>query len=101
MILRQLIGYALAIEVAQVSIRVLTGTPVLYRWDDMPFVITLALAISPFGQMCAIWVKNKWSRLIGWLLDEQNRLDCGSPIRIQRIRIGRRGHVGPRVRVSH
>ena len=59
MILRQLVGYALAVETAQVLLRVLTNSPPLYRWDNIRFAVLLASAVSALKQMYGVWVKDK------------------------------------------
>ncbi len=58
--LKNIIGIAVFVEILTILFRAISTHSFLAEWRDMGSVVCITFAVSPYGQACAQWVKDKF-----------------------------------------
>lgn len=60
MTLYKFLGLTLVAGTTLVLTRLLIDDKLEVRWSDIPIVIAIMFGVSPYGQICYRWIRNKF-----------------------------------------
>jgi len=59
MIVLNFFGFTLICEVALISVHFFFNGHLAPRWTDIPSLVAIMFGVSPYGQACYGWIKDK------------------------------------------